>query len=209
MSSEGRKRGRRRPGLSADDEALWQAFSKQVKPLDGNQRAPVRDPAAADQNDSRETYSPRVAGKDRSHPGKKAVSVKAAASQPKKPQQLTTFDGRQVKRLGTGRTPIDARIDLHGMRQSEAHAALRRFLHGAAAKGHRTVLVITGKGAPEFNAQTTWHAAGEGTRGVLRRMVPHWLADADLRAIVISYATSHPRHGGEGALYVQLRRSKR
>lgn len=210
MSGKGGKKGRKRPGLSRDDEALWQTFSKQVEPLGRERRAPPRNAVRAEQFDSRETFSPRQGVSKQFETPKQTVSPKTQAVRTKQPAAPTVFDGRQVKRLGTGRTPIEARIDLHGMRQSEAHAALRRFLHRAAANGQRTVLVITGKGAPEYDPQKPWQEAGEGGgRGILKRMVPHWLMDADLRSIVISYATSHPRHGGEGALYVQLSRTKR
>ncbi len=117
---------------------------------------------------------------------------------------------RKMRRIGTGRIDIEARIDLHGMRQAEAHAALRRFLTRAHADGRRWVLVITGKGAPldrEREADDVGYGSIE--RGVLRRNVPRWLAEPELRAIVVGYATAAIRHGGEGALYVQLRKNDR
>jgi DNA-nicking Smr family endonuclease len=106
---------------------------------------------------------------------------------------------------------VEARIDLHGMRQSEAHAALRRFLFDAYAKGRRWVLVITGKGAPARSGRAPEEAeyGREEERGVLRRNVPRWLAEPELRAIVVGFTPAAVRHGGEGALYVQLRRPGR
>jgi DNA-nicking Smr family endonuclease len=88
------------------------------------------------------------------------------------------------------------------MRQREAHAALRRFLKSAQGKGYRHVLVITGKGA-EPDARRSFYAE---ERGVLRSAVPHWLAAPDLASIIVSYAEAPRRLGGEGALYVRLRR---
>ena len=115
------------------------------------------------------------------------------------------FDKRNLRRISRGRTGIDARIDLHGMRQREAHSALRSFLFNAHSKGHRVVLVITGKGAERSRNDDDW-AMGRIEPGVLRRNVPHWLGEADLASIVVSHTTAGPRHGGEGALYLHLRR---
>jgi DNA-nicking Smr family endonuclease len=101
---------------------------------------------------------------------------------------------------------IEAKLDLHGLRQAEAHRRLRSFLLSAHARGVRMVLVITGKGSG------TVDPAGLGTegvgRGIIRRNVPLWLGEPDLRAIVIGTAPAHARHGGDGALYVHLRKPR-
>jgi DNA-nicking Smr family endonuclease len=111
--------------------------------------------------------------------------------------------------LGSGRIAIEARIDLHGMRQSEAHRALNRFLAKAHADGRRWVLVITGKGGPQRALSSDDLGYGGEERGVLRRNVPRWLAEPELRAIVVGFTEAAIRHGGAGALYVQLRRRER
>jgi DNA-nicking Smr family endonuclease len=101
-------------------------------------------------------------------------------------------------RRGTERP--DAVLDLHGMRQAQAHAVLIGFLRRAQIEGRSLVLVVTGKGGA---------SAGEGPfeeRGVLRRVVPHWLRLSDLRPLVIGFEEAAPHHGGSGALYVRLRR---
>jgi DNA-nicking Smr family endonuclease len=123
------------------------------------------------------------------------------------------LDRRKARRVGSGRVEIEARIDLHGMTQSEAHPALRRFLLKAHADGRRWVLVITGKGAPldrSLNRSTARFDGSDGAddapRGVLRRNVPFWLAEPELRSIVVGFTSAAIRHGGEGALYVQLRK---
>lgn len=94
------------------------------------------------------------------------------------------------------------------MRQAEAHSALRSFLHACHRKGHSVVLVITGKGAPAgTKSDLPWgEAMGRSERGVLRRNVPQWLAHPELRGIVVSFTEAAIRHGGDGALYVHLRR---
>ena len=96
------------------------------------------------------------------------------------------------RRLTRERDPIDLRLDLHGMDQDRARAVLTSFLIRAQSEGVRAVLVITGKG---------W--LGDG---VLRRRAPEWLADPALRAVVAGVSEAHKRHGGEGALYVALKR---
>jgi len=107
---------------------------------------------------------------------------------------------RDQQQLARGHTAIDARIDLHGMTQAQAHGALLRFLHAAQAKGAKFALVITGKGAPN---------APRGARGVLRQQVPLWLALPEFRACVLGFDVAHVGHGGEGALYVRLRKARR
>ena len=126
-----------------------------------------------------------------------------------------SMDRRSIKKIARGVIEIDARIDLHGMRQREAHGALRRFLFNAHAKGHRIVLVITGKGKSfrNHNNQIGDDDGDLGFRnseepGVLRRNVPHWLGEGDLNAIVAAFTTAHIRHGGDGALYIHLRKRK-
>jgi DNA-nicking Smr family endonuclease len=109
---------------------------------------------------------------------------------------LAPLGRRMRQRVARGRETIDGRLDLHGLTQSEAHAALLHFLRQASARGARLVLVITGKG----------RAGAGGERGILRRQVPQWLGLPELRAYVIGFEDAHVAHGGEGALYVRLRK---
>ena len=94
------------------------------------------------------------------------------------------------------------------MRQSQARPALQRFLYGALAKGHSTVLVITGKGGAMEADETAraWDGGEAAGRGILKRMVPIWLREPELARMVVSFRTAHARHGGEGALYIHVRR---
>jgi DNA-nicking Smr family endonuclease len=100
---------------------------------------------------------------------------------------------------------IDARLDLHGMTREAAHPALTRFLAQGAVANYRCVLVITGKGTPrELDADTGFMP--DRSLGVLRAEVPRWLSDS--RQHVVAWATAIPRDGGDGALYVLLRRTR-
>jgi DNA-nicking Smr family endonuclease len=120
---------------------------------------------------------------------------------PKAPQRLGPMDRREKQRLARGIEPIHGRLDLHGKSQAQAHAELLRFLHRAQTEGKRFVLVITGKGSGP--------RADSSERGVLKRQVPLWLGQPELRAYVAGFEQAHIRHGGDGALYVRLRRPRR
>jgi DNA-nicking Smr family endonuclease len=115
--------------------------------------------------------------------------------------------GRRLKqRVARGREPIDARLDLHGMTQQEAHTELLRFLHRAQASGVKTALVVTGKGLRKSSSSDGRDA--DNRHGVLKRQVPMWLALPEFRPLIVGFDDAHVGHGGEGALYVRLRRGK-
>ncbi len=115
------------------------------------------------------------------------------------------IEPRLRQRLGRGQIEIDGSIDLHGMRQAEAHAALSRFIHARAARGDRTLLVITGKGLKKVNGDATVIVE----RGVLRSMLPVWLGEPGLAPLVAGWDIAAQGHGGGGAYYVRLRREAR
>ena len=133
-----------------------------------------------------ETPAPPAQRPPRAKPG--------AALPPLEPGRPAGIDKRSAQRLRRGQTAIDACLDLHGHTQTEAHRMLNAFLAGQQAAGRRCVLVITGK--------------GERGEGVLRRAVPHWLAEPPNHARVLALEPAQPRHGGAGALYVLLRKVK-
>jgi len=169
--------------LSYDERVLWTTVTKSV--------APMRDALP----DVEESEPPP----DAPRPKRAPRSAAPVAPPPPKPAPppLQPLDRRARQRVARGREPIDGRMDLHGLTQSEAHGALLHFLHAASARGARLVLIITGKGG-----------RGGGERGVLRRQVPQWLALPDLRNLVVGFEDAHVAHGGEGALYVRLRRRR-
>jgi DNA-nicking Smr family endonuclease len=113
------------------------------------------------------------------------------------------INGATQDRLRRGALEPDARIDLHGMTQDAAHRALFAWMATAHARGHRLVLIVTGKGNPKNDDNAPWMTS---PHGVLKQMVPRWLNDAALAALVASVRPAHPRHGGGGALYVYLRK---
>jgi DNA-nicking Smr family endonuclease len=124
---------------------------------------------------------------------------------PKPPPPLIPIERRKARRIARGHVEIDARLDLHGLRQTDAERRLRTFLLRARADGLRTVLIITGKGGARDSAATS-AASDRGERGILRRRVPMWLEAPELRDCVAGMAPAHVRHGGSGALYIHLRK---
>jgi len=173
----------RRPrGLSEDERVLWSTITRSIAPLKGRKRA--EDAAEIAPAETRSTARP-------------AASPAATPPRRTTPPPLAPIDRRTKQRLARGATEIGGRLDLHGLTQAEAHAALARFLHGAQARDVKVVLVITGKGGSD----------GEG-RGVLKRQVPMWLEGPELRSLVIGYDNARIGHGGAGALYVRVRRGR-
>jgi len=181
---------RRKRGLSEEERALWESVAKQTKPLRKRPRAakPSADALVAD--------SP-LAVKPGAMPRRVAPAAIASAQKPPTPP-LAPIGRRERSQLSRGRKEIEARLDLHGMTQTRAHHALSGFLQRAHSDGLTFVLVITGKGK----------MGAESERGVLRRQVPQWLSLPEFRSLVVGFEEAHIGHGGKGALYVRIRRSK-
>jgi DNA-nicking Smr family endonuclease len=120
------------------------------------------------------------------------------------------LDKRNAQRLKRGQMKIEARLDLHGMAQVEAHRSLREFVPRSVDAGKRCVLVITGKGSPRDRDDIDGAGGIMPDRdvGVLRTEVPKWLGGVDLRPHIIRFEVAIPKHGGAGALYVLLRRRR-
>jgi len=190
--------------LDDDEAADWSHTARSVQPLKKSKgRVHPADDMEAPARPRKVAHMHVSAGKAEKHVAKPA----AAAAKPAVPP-MAEFDRKKAKRLRSGRIEIEARIDLHGMRQHEAHDALRGFLHRSHHRGLRWVLVITGKGrfAKDADVDAPFEMGHSRDRGVLKRNVPHWLEEADLRTIIVSFTTAAASHGGEGALYIHLRK---
>jgi DNA-nicking Smr family endonuclease len=178
---------RRKRSLSDEERQLWDSVARQVKPLRRSPRL-MRSHAV-------EVSAPPVASAASSR-----VPSPVKVAPPPKPQAppLAPIGRRERAQLSRGKKEIDARIDLHGMTQTRAHRALFGFLQRAHHDGFSFVLVITGKGK----------IGAESERGVLRRQVPQWLALPEFRTLVVGFEEAAIGHGGEGALYVRVRRAR-
>ena len=174
---------------SENDAELWERVADSARPLRSAMPPPMPEPPP---KAAKETEPPPQSRLPKAPPPKSAPVPRGEA-----------LDRGTARKLERGHLAVEARLDLHGMKQREAHAALRRFLKSAQGKGYRHVLVITGKGAVTDTRRSFYE---EDERGVLRQAVPHWLAAPDLAHVVVSFSPAPRRLGGEGALYVRLRR---
>lgn len=181
-------------GEDDNDEALWAKIVEGAAPLKRKhataRKTVTRPPGPAPKPKAK---APPVSKPTPPGPKRTPAPIKAP------------LDRKTARELDKGRLEVEARLDLHGMRQRDAHAALKRFLKVAQARGLKHVLVITGKGASLERSRSFY---AEEERGVLRNAVPHWLAEPDFAKLVVSVSEAPRRLGGEGALYVRVRRAK-
>jgi len=166
------------------DRALWQRATREVKRL-ARRAEPV--PAAAPKPVEKRAAALRPSS--RAEPTLPALTL----------DRFVGIDRANAERLKRGKHEIEARLDLHGMTQAEAHRVLASFIRASRAAGKRCVLVITGRGSAK---------GPNNTGGVLKSAVPRWLDEPELRPHLLAIATAQPRDGGSGALYVMLRRTR-
>ncbi len=185
----------RRRHLSPEDEDVWRAVTRTLKPLK-SAKARVVPPAPA-----AEPVLPPPQVK-RARVATHAQVAPVAPAKPA-PPRMQPIEDRVKRKLARGRARADMKIDLHGLRQSEAHHALREFVHRARNEGARIVIVVTGKGRGSADPDTR-----SPIGGVLQRMTRHWLSAPELRDCVIGFEEADPAHGGAGALYVRIRKAK-
>lgn len=172
--------------IRPDEQKLWAMVAATVHPKPGRKAELPQPPAPKPAKSAGKTADPAA----------RLPISEAKPARPKAPRLAPEdIEPRRKHRIAHERDPMGARIDLHGMDQDRARAALEAFILRAWDEGHRSVLVITGKGA-----------RGDG---ILRRRAPEWLGSPVLRAAVAGISEAHRRHGGEGALYVALKRRPR
>ena len=166
----------------ARDVELFKAAMADVTPLRRRKRpAVIATPKAVGSPTTQEKFDPLRAMPD------------VPADRP------AVFDRDVDRALAKGKRRIEARLDLHGMTQDQAHGALSRFLRNAQGQGIKFVIVVTGKGL---------RGASGSERGVLKREVPRWLGMPEFRDLVVGFEVASIAHGGEGALYVRVRRGQ-
>jgi DNA-nicking Smr family endonuclease len=190
---------RRRRTVTTEEHNLWRTVMRDTEPLPGREldgddesaSAPLADPVQV----------PEL-----------SISIPPPETplpvQPKRnplpfldPSSSAGIDRRTDERLRRGRVGIDGRIDLHGMTQSQAHSALNSFVLRGWHEQRRCLLVITGKGS-------TGRGSGGQGMGILRQVVPRWLNESPLRPLVLAIHRAQPKDGGDGALYVLLKRRR-
>ncbi|MEX0348318.1 MAG: Smr/MutS family protein [Paracoccaceae bacterium] len=194
----------KRRKLRQDEIDLWKKVVEQTDRLHPQQADPVRAPVIPKPKPSK-TPLPRIEAFDIGQSAKQkpqrpnfkpAVTDRLAAL----PLQM---DQKAFAKMKRGRIKPEGRLDLHGMRIDTAHPALVRFILSAQNSGKRLVLVITGKGKDRDEPGPI-----PTPRGVLRNQVPQWLSLPPLAQAVLQVTPAHVSHGGDGAYYVYLRRSR-
>lgn len=191
----------RKRDLREDERELWEHVTRDVRKPRGRKPKPVKAP-------------PLLKAKARPSPHPKAPEappcVVAVPAPVKRVPPPFGVDGATAERLRRGKIEPDATIDLHGMTQAQAHARLASFVRRGHEIGNRCLLVITGKGSPSAREEAghRFVMPERSKAGVLRMLVPRWLEESDLRALVTGVQAAHQRHGGGGALYVYLRRQR-
>lgn len=193
--------GRKR--LTDDELALWQAVARSVTPL--KRKRPQKKIADAEAVTEAKAL-PKASPAKRPKAPRAAVPAAPSPARPMAPPTPLTpnpapgampgIDKRQGERFRRGRMAIEGKIDLHGRTQAEAHDALQHFIERAFKAGKRQILVITGKGMTQSKS------------GVLKTNVPRWLNEPLMRRLILAISQARPEHGGEGALYVLLKREK-
>jgi len=212
---------RRKRTLSSEEQRLWEHVARHVKPLSGRGARPeppetsvALPPVAAPVAPAIIAPPPRPgAAKPPPKPNPPKAPFLPAYQPPQSTPKATAappamgLERKERVALRRRSRDVDGVIDLHGMRQAEAQVALIRFLQQSRAQDRSIVLVITGKGGDglRLGMQSGPYGLGD-ERGVLRRMVPHWLRSPDLRPFVVGFEEAAAHAGGTGALYVRLRR---
>jgi Uncharacterized protein conserved in bacteria len=176
--------------LSSEDRILWGKVARSTRPMPGRLEELLQfteeyeDKQPDPQPGSFPTLTAERVASDSKTQGRKSAGVHHPLERPVK------------RKLARGHLALEARLDLHGLIQSEAHAVLLDFLRRAHERGLRHVLIITGKGS------------SLGSDGALKRAVPLWFAKPEFRHLISSYEAAAHHHGGEGALYVRLSRRR-
>ncbi|HPF46392.1 MAG: Smr/MutS family protein [Alphaproteobacteria bacterium] len=182
----------RRRDLTKDEKRLWQIYTRDVTPT-GSEKPAISEAEAPDRYDIK-------------LPRKKVFKENRPPSVSNF-ESLKNKDSNWGKKLKQGKVRPDATIDLHGLTCVEAHERLLRYLEKAQNNNKRVVLIITGKGGPKNKAyEEIRYNDFENSRGVLRREVPMWLSGGAMRNMIISFQEARQADGGNGALYVVLKR---
>lgn len=193
-------KGRR--GLASEDQKLWDRMAKDFEPL---WKAPKKHVVESEQTHESSQDVRQV--KPRKVKNWTSVDVEAGLRDVVS-RQGQEIDGRTSKRLKQGKMYVEGVLDLHGMTQEQAHRSLIAFIHRSYQQGKRCVLVITGKGNRNYPDHQRPQHFIDPEPGVLKRRVPDWLMDKSLSPMILQWEQARPSDGGDGALYVLLRRQR-
>ena len=204
----------RRKRISATEEELWELAMRDTKTL---RKRDVTTNEHQANSSSQASTERRYASKEKSNQEKSEEAEKARhvpigvnrdQHLRQKGRGVAGVDRRTAERLRKGQLRIEQSLDMHGMTQTEAHAALKKFISHCSNSGYRCVLIITGKGGAKGDEVLQPTRNLSQVSGVLRKMVPRWLEERGTAELVITHMTAAKHHGGEGARYLLLRRTR-
>jgi DNA-nicking Smr family endonuclease len=199
--------------LTTEEDHLWRMAMKDTEPFKGSgggqpgPHAPVQAKRRAGVKPHQPTAPKKLGSPTPPILHHAPLPFQKPGNQP----DLSNLDRKSQQRVRRGKIEIDGKIDLHGMRQGEAHQRLIERISRARRDGKRVLLVVTGKGSskggsrdgPQTGIEPFWARGG----GVLKNQVPNWLGQEPLRSMIFSVQQAHQLHGGGGALYVFLKRA--
>jgi DNA-nicking Smr family endonuclease len=194
--------------LAPEDLYLWRLVTQSVTRL--KEEVSIQPPPPVVAPPDPPPDPPPAGAKAKSKKGR--IPAAPPPPSPRKPEpkalvpgKVSDMDRSTADKLRRGRLEIEGRLDLHGMSAAQAQAAVERFIAASHHLGRRCVLIITGKGM-RSRAAAPWLRAEEGEDGVLRSGLPRWLNEPALRPLVLAVTPAQPQHGGQGAVYVMLKR---
>jgi DNA-nicking Smr family endonuclease len=204
------------PDEGDDGERLWKKIAEGVKPLKETKHKRHAPPAPAEGEPARAAPRSRAQAEGAASGPAPRLTFKSAAIKegppPLVPGQLAGLDRRSGEKLRKGQMPVEAKLDLHGMTQEGAHASVARFIEAQHAAGARCVLIVTGKGGKSADPFQPKAVPGRFTfsagRGILKEALPRWLNEPRLRSHIIAVQPASRAHGGDGAVYVLLKRKR-
>ena len=178
--------------LNKEDQAQWDEFTGKnwdsAKEQSFQELLDANEISESDEKSTKRPIEPQ-----------KSEVIKTAIS-----KQSSEIDRRTEEKIRKGKMPIDAKLDLHGMSQTQAYQALETFIKKSVEQQKRCLLVVTGKGKANSTSDD-WITPGQG---VLKQKVPEWLQTSTLKNSVLNFYPAMPKHGGTGALYIYLRRQR-
>lgn len=197
--------------LTEDETKLWRRVTENIAALDPRKAVSVQENTAAYEIKCPEKPGWKISREIKIEPKNYSffgINSPLNVIPETSLQTPATAEHNWQQKINRDKARIEGKIDLHGMTQERAYTALHEFILRAYTQGKRLLLVITGKGRPKGRTDNggEFENLYQGHQGILKRQVPRWLAQGDLGPLILSVSTARAKHGGDGALYVVLKR---
>ena len=186
--------------LSSEEGELWENFVSSITPIEKKENLELRKLEVNEENRKQNIFNSNIKIKK--------DFLFQAINHEKKPLKTYNFsqiDRKILKKVKNGQINPEALLDLHGMNVENAYQKVKEFLSECSERNKRLILIITGKGERKDQDESFGR---EYSIGVLKKTVPSWLREKDNNRLILGYTIAHKKHGGEGALYIYLRRNR-